>query len=131
MLKIAMKFKNYYPRYDKETPPFYKLLIDRFALSIKSPFETYNAEKNVLERELTNIKEQVLVISEEDLRDPHIKFFVEQNPGWKKASHGTATYSLTVSVCITGTPAGVCWPDCLDRCLSLDQTSLQQNVQTP
>lgn len=73
-----------YPRYDKETPDFEHELINEYGLSVKSSREVYNAETFVLERERTAIKESVAPLSKESLNEPHIKFFVERNPGWMK-----------------------------------------------
>ena len=77
-------FDELYPRYDKKTPPSMKVMIDQIALSAKQPTENYNQETCVLEREYSYLKEHVAPITDEELKNPHIKFFTEQNPGWKK-----------------------------------------------
>ena len=80
-------FEHFYPRYDQKTPPFMKALIDQFAFSVKQPAENYNQETCVLEREYSYLKEHVAPITDEELKNPHIKFFTEQNPGWKKVKN--------------------------------------------
>ena len=83
---VATKFQEFYPRYNKETPEFYKDLLEEFAESVRLPDEVYNPETFVLEREISYLKDFVAVISEQDLKNPHIRFFNEQNPGWTKVS---------------------------------------------
>lgn len=73
-----------YPQSGKETPEFEKSLIREFAESVQSQSEKYNPETFVLERELSCVKDFVCPISEEDLKNRHIRFFVERNPGWSK-----------------------------------------------
>ena len=73
-----------YPRYDRKTPKFEADLLHKFAESICLPGETYDREKFVLERESVRFKNSASFVTEEDLKNPHIRFFVEQNPGWTK-----------------------------------------------
>ena len=83
---VAMcKANSYaYPRYDRDTPEFEKELINEYGESVKAPNEVYNPDTFILERERTAMKEGVAVLSDSALRDPHIKFFNERNPGWTK-----------------------------------------------
>lgn len=73
-----------YPRYDKETPQFAKEIINEFARSIMTPSEEYDEDTFVLKRERSHVKTGVVEVSDKDLENPHIKFFVERNPGWTK-----------------------------------------------
>ena len=73
-----------YPRYDKETPPLAKKIINEFARSVMTSSDVYDEETFVLKREKVYIKPGTMEISAKDLEDPHIKFFVERNPGWTK-----------------------------------------------
>lgn len=94
MIGKAFSYKSYlvmchyvqesFPRYDRETPAFAKKLLNNFGLSTKSPNEIYDPETFVLKRERSGMKPGVAVLTENDLKDPHIKFFVERNPGWAK-----------------------------------------------
>jgi len=81
---VTTKFQEFYPRYNKETPEFYKNLLRDYAESVKSAGEVYNPETFVLERENSHLKDYVAAITEQDLKNPHIKFFNERNPGWMK-----------------------------------------------
>ena len=47
--------------------------------------DTYDEDTNVLEQERTHLTENLLA-TEQDLKSPHIKFFVERNPGYAKVS---------------------------------------------
>ena len=82
-----------YPRYDAETPEFEKGIINEFGTSVKLLNEVYDEEMFVLKRERTSMKEGVAVLTPESLNDPHIKFFVERNPGWRKG-HQLITMGL-------------------------------------
>ena len=80
-----------YPRYDMVTTDFIKSLLNDFGMGVKSPSEEYDPETFVLKRERTSMKHGVAVLQPEDLKDPHIKFFVERNPGWVKGHQLMAT----------------------------------------
>ena len=82
--QMITPFEEFYPRYDRKTPPSIKALIDQIALSAKQPNENYNKDTCVLEREFSRVKEHVAPITDQELKNPHIKFFDEQNPGWRK-----------------------------------------------
>ena len=86
---FAANWNGTYPRYDRETPEVIKKVIDDHAEMIdfgwsKDERAKYNPETNVLEQEHTYPAEHLTSLSEQDLKNPHIKFFVERNPGWKK-----------------------------------------------
>ena len=83
-LAMANSVKEVYPRYDAETPPFIKKIIDSYALSVKRADEEYDSETCVLKRELSHMKDCIAPISPADLSNPHIQFFTRQNPGWCK-----------------------------------------------
>ena len=83
-LTLVHYCKNSYPRYDRETPAFERILVNDFAQSVKTSEEVYNPETFVLKRELSNLKSHVAQISEKDLQNPHIQFFVKTNPDWKR-----------------------------------------------
>ena len=76
-----------YPRYDRETPDRYKKILDEFAetyVKTKGGRAKYNPETNVIEQENSNLAENLTTLPEQDLKNPHVNFFVEKNPGWKK-----------------------------------------------
>ena len=82
---FALKFKESYPRYDRETPEFFKKMFKEYAQSVMAEGDTYDEDTNVLEQERTHLTENLLA-TEQDLKSPHIKFFVERNPGYAKVS---------------------------------------------
>lgn len=71
-----------YPRYDQETPDRERRLIHEFARSVQMSNEVYNPDTFVLERELSNLKSHAAPLADSDLANPHIRFFVDNNPGW-------------------------------------------------
>jgi len=83
-LVLANTFNEYYPRYNVPTPDFEKSIIDDFGRGVATSSEVYDAERGVLCREHSVIKEHIASITSEERENPHIKFFEEQNPGWVK-----------------------------------------------
>ncbi len=79
---VAMKFRESYPRHDKETPPHFKALFKEFVDSVKAKSDVYDEETFVLKQERSHLRENLLAVSEQDLKNPDIKYFVEQNPGY-------------------------------------------------
>ena len=83
-LGLVNSIESVYPQIGKETPEFERTLINEFARTVQRPSEKYNADTFVLERELSCVKDFVCPISKEDLKNHHIRFFVERNPDWYK-----------------------------------------------
>ena len=81
---LANSFKEFYPRYDSPTPAFEKGIIDEFGKGIATAGEIYDEETCTLQRERSVIKDFVAPISKEELENPHIRFFADQNPGWRR-----------------------------------------------
>ena len=87
---FGLSTKGFHPVYDKETPEQYKKIFAEFAemhISSKAGKAKYNAEPFVIEQEDSHVVENLTILSEQDLQNPHIKFFVERNPGWRKVRH--------------------------------------------
>ena len=81
---VAMKFKESYPRYDRETPEHFKKILNEFAQSELHGGDSYDEETNVIKQRQAKLQENLSAISERDLKNPHIKFFAERNPGHKE-----------------------------------------------
>ncbi len=81
---MATRFSVCYPVYNKETPEFFRKLLLEHAEAIRSPNETFHPERLVLEREVSTVKVHAAVLTDDDLKNPHVKFFTEQNPEWRK-----------------------------------------------
>ena len=78
---------EYYPVYNRETPERFKKMFDEYAASFMSSVGKqmkYNPETFVVEHEGIILDESSSVVTERDLQNPHIKFFVDRNPGWRK-----------------------------------------------
>ena len=83
----GVTMKEFYPVYNKETPKHFKKIFADFAEPIvrsKGGRAKYNPETFVIEQEDNCLNENLTTLPEQDLLNPHIKFFVERNPGWKK-----------------------------------------------
>ena len=84
---IVTPMREMYPVYDRETPEYYKKVFADFAEKIvrfKGGRAKYNPETFVIEQEDNHLAENLTTLSEQDLLNPHIKFFIERNPGWRK-----------------------------------------------
>ena len=94
---FGLSMKGFHPVYDKETPEQYKKIFAEFAemhISSKAGKAKYNPETFVIEQEDSCVVENLTILSEQDLQNPHIKFFVERNPGWRKVHHNLLLYSF-------------------------------------
>ena len=101
LLKTGLAtFKNYY-----RGSPFIKMILIALIMVelIKHPLTpvyliakvySYNPDTFVIENEDSCLAENLTVLSEQDLQNPHIKFFVERNPGWKKVYINTVRIVL-------------------------------------
>lgn len=78
------KTNLFYPRYDVQTPEFESELVHRYASQVREPGDEYHRDTFILETEEKQIKTAFSFITKEDLRNPHIQFFVQQNPGWSR-----------------------------------------------
>lgn len=77
---LPLFFKSFYPNYQVETPKYEKKIMDAFGL-IRYPNE-YKVSSGVIEYLglKDKLKEGVADITEKQLRDKNIQFFVEVNP---------------------------------------------------
>ena len=93
---FALSTMEFYPIYNKETPEQFKKMFDEFAASFirtVGRYMKYNPETFVIEQEEVILKESLSVVTERDLQNPHIKFFFERNPGWRKVR---TFYKITI-----------------------------------
>ena len=78
---LTVFFKEYYPRYDRPTPPEIQEVIDHLA---RERFGSeYYPELGIVRfsKGATPLREGVAEITERRLKDPHVAFFVARNPG--------------------------------------------------
>ena len=86
---FGLSMREYYPVYNKETPESFKKIFADFAetiIKLKGDRAKYNPETFVIEMEETHLLENMTTLSPHELENPHVKFFVERNPGWKKVN---------------------------------------------
>lgn len=79
---LPLFFKEFYPNYKVETPLNEKKIMDAFGLSMYP--RDYNKETGVNEYKSIKdkLKEGVADITEKQLKDKDIRFFIEKNPGY-------------------------------------------------
>lgn len=78
---LPVFFREFYPRYEVATPDWARRILDALG-SAKFP-ALYDAEKGIVRAEPfgCRLRRGVAEIGPERLRDPHIRFFNERNPG--------------------------------------------------
>ena len=82
--------KESHPVYNRETLEQFKKIFAQFAetyVNSKPDRAKFNPETFVIEQDDSHVMENLAVLSEHELQNPHIKFFVERNPGWKKVRY--------------------------------------------
>jgi hypothetical protein len=81
---LPVFFKTFYPTYDQTTPDEIKSVMDKVAYERYG--DDYNSETGVISfsHSEERLKEGLGDVTEHRLLNPHIQFFVEQNPGHYK-----------------------------------------------
>lgn len=79
---LPVFFNEFYPKYDQEFPEKEKRILNTLA-STKFP-DTYNPDTGVVSfsGNRDHLREGVADIDERRMKDLHIRYFVEKNPGW-------------------------------------------------
>ena len=75
-------YKEFYPRYDQITPPELEKLMSTFASKIYG--SNYIADQDIVNfnRDSTPLRNGVAHIDSTRMKDPHIAYFLEKNPGY-------------------------------------------------
>lgn len=78
---LPLFFREFYPRYAAETPPAIRAMIDSLARQ-KYP-DRYDSQIGVIRSCSTQyrLRPGVADVTDERMRDPHVRYFVQANPG--------------------------------------------------
>jgi len=78
---LTVFYREFYPRYDKPTPPEMQALMDYLATQRFGA--EYHPELGVVRfaKGATPLRGGVAEVTDERLRDPHVAFYIERNPG--------------------------------------------------
>ncbi|NJN84116.1 MAG: hypothetical protein HC802_18795 [Caldilineaceae bacterium] len=78
---LTVFFRRYFPRYAEATPPEIKQILDALA---RAKFgDEYDAASGLIRfAHPSPLRDGVAEVTPQRLRDPHIHFFVESNPGY-------------------------------------------------
>lgn len=95
-LIMANNFAIHYPRYEEETPPVYKQLMDDFYSS--KFLDNYDPSTGLISYpgKSCALKEHVADITPELMKDSRIAFFQQQNPKWAEGHELTCIARMTV-----------------------------------
>ncbi len=93
--QLAHTFEKVYPSYGKETPDYMKEFIDDFAMKKMSNEDKYDSQTSVLKRtKFYYLRSHATESWSANLKDPHVRFFCERNPGWDKGYQLIAVASI-------------------------------------
>jgi hypothetical protein len=99
---LPVFFREFYPTYQRPTPPAIKRILDALARS-KFPSE-YDAERGVIRFvKSAPLRPGVAEVTGRRLKDPHVAFFVAANPGHARGDQLPCLVELTRA---NITPAG-------------------------
>ena len=78
---LTVFYKEFYPRYDKPTPPGMQAIMDELATQRFG--SDYLPQEGVVRftQGATPLREGVAEVTDERLHDPHIAFYIARNPG--------------------------------------------------
>jgi len=78
---LTVFYKEFYPRYDRPTPPEMQTLINHLAAGRFGA--DYYPDLGVVRftKGATPLRDGVAEVTDERLRDPHVAFYIERNPG--------------------------------------------------
>lgn len=78
---LPVFFREFYPRYDAPTPGRMRAILDALGRS-RFP-EEYDVEAGIIRATATQyrLRAGLADVTQERLRDPHVRFFSDQNPG--------------------------------------------------
>lgn len=81
-LMLPLFFHNFYPRYDKETPPYERGLIEHLAnTKYDGHFDRIHG---IIRTDSYSLRDKFSEIPESKLRNPNVRFFLEKNPGYMR-----------------------------------------------
>ncbi len=78
---LTVFYKEFYPRYDKPTPPEMQVMMEYLATQRFG--SDHHCEEGVVRfrNGATPLRKGIAEVSDERLHDPHIAFYISQNPG--------------------------------------------------
>ncbi len=79
---LPLYFNEFFPRFNKVTPKFEQEVLN--ALAEKKYPGLYDSDSGIIRLNGTteNLREGIADITDDKLRNPHVSFFVEKNPGY-------------------------------------------------
>lgn len=79
---LTVFYKEFYPRYDKATPPEMQALLEQLALQRFG--SDYLCEEGVVRFKdgATPLRDGLAEVTDERLHDPHVAFYISKNPGY-------------------------------------------------
>jgi hypothetical protein len=79
-LMLPLFFKEFFPRHDQETPPYEKGLIEHLAAGKYGA--QFDRERGIIAAGSYFLKGEFAETPEARLRNHHVRFFLERNPGY-------------------------------------------------
>lgn len=100
-LLMANNFTTHYPRYEKETPVYFKQLMKSFY--VKKFGESYLADRDLIHfnKPSCHLRDNVAAIKESHLSLPRVQFFQKKNPSWQNGDELTCVAEMTLLMPLT------------------------------
>jgi hypothetical protein len=100
---LTVFYKEFYPRYDKPTPPETQAIMEHLASQRFG--SDYHCEEGIVrfKNGATPLRDGVAGVTDERLHDPHVAFYISRNPGHV---HGDELVCITRIHPDNFTPAG-------------------------
>jgi hypothetical protein len=100
-LIMANNFTTHYPRYEAETPSYYKQVMKAFYA--KKFGQSYISDSDLIKFNTPSchLRENVAAIKESQLRIPRVKFFQDKNPDWQNGDELTCIAEMTFFMPLT------------------------------
>lgn len=101
---LPVFFREFYPRYDRETPPWAADILEALG---RSAFGTsFDPSRGIVKAALTKdrLRRGIADVTPKRLQDPHVRFFVERNPHHAEGDELCCLAPIDVA---NFTPAGI------------------------
>jgi hypothetical protein len=100
-LLMANNFITHFPRFEMETPEYYKNIMSSFYG--KKFSGSYSAPDDLIRfnKPSCHLRENVAAIKQDHLRLPRVKFFQKKNPHWQRGDELTCIAEMTLFMPLT------------------------------
>lgn len=100
-LLMANNFTTHYPRYEAETPIYFKNVMKTFYRKKFAASYLPDLDLIRVNAPTCHLRENVAAIQKDQLRIPRVQFFQDKNPGWQNGDELTCIAEMTLLMPLT------------------------------